>query len=104
MAKGAYTAYKALLELLGLRQLDVYRTQSRGSPSDTIRVLEPSSRKVFEVQLGTTRESLAYEEFLAKVREAAEKNGVKISDRLWSTAIAKARGLSQKASVSATPK
>ncbi len=100
MAKGAYTAYKALLELLGLRQLDVYRTHIKGSPSDIVRVVEPSSRKVFEVELGTTRESLSYEEFLARVREASEKHGVKISDRLWSTAVAKARGLSQKTSPS----
>ncbi len=96
MAKGTYTVYKALLELLGLRQLDVYRVHSRGSPSDVIRVVEPSSRKVFEVQLGTTRESLSYEEFLAKVKEAAEKQGVRVSDRLWSAALARARSLSQK--------
>ncbi len=93
MAKGAYTVYKALLELIGLRQVDVYRVHTKGSPSDVLRVLEPSTRKVFEVDLGTTRESLSYEEFLGKVREAAEKAGVKISDRLWSIAISKAKAL-----------
>jgi hypothetical protein len=99
VAKGAYTVYKALLELLGLRQLDVYR-KSRGSPSDVIRVLEPSSRKVINIDLGTTRESLTYEEFLAKVKEAAEKQGIRISDRSWSTAMAKIKSMKGRAKAS----
>ncbi|MGC9071100.1 MAG: hypothetical protein ACP5HK_00150 [Acidilobus sp.] len=96
MARGAYTVYKALVELLGLRQVDVYRVHTRGSPSDILRVLEPSSRRVFEVNLNTTRESLSYEEFLSRIREAAEKEGVRISDRLWTIAITKAKSLARK--------
>jgi len=99
VAKGAYTVYKALLELLGLRQLDVYR-KSRGSPSDVIRALEPSSRKVVEIDLGTTRESLTYEEFLAKVKDTTEKQGIRISDRSWSTAMAKVKSMKGRAKAS----
>jgi len=58
-----------------------------------IRALEPSSRKVVEIDLGTTRESLTYEEFLAKVKDATEKQGVRISDRSWSTAMAKVKAM-----------
>ncbi len=94
MSKGSqFTYYKALLELLGLRELDVYRYSRKGQVSDVIRVLEPSTRKVINLDLGTTRESLSYDEFLVKVRELAEKAGIKISDRLWSTATYKVKNL-----------
>lgn len=89
-----FTYYKALLELLGFRELDVYRYSRKGQVSDVIRVLEPTSRKIVNVDLGTARESLSYEEFLNRVKEGLEKSGIRVSDRAWSTALHKIKALS----------
>lgn len=104
VSKGAqFTYYKALLELLGLRELDVYRYSRKGQVSDVIRVLEPASHKVVNVDLGTARESLSYEEFLNRVKESLERNGIKISDRVWSSAIYKVKSLESKVQAKAQP-
>ncbi|MEN2999169.1 MAG: hypothetical protein ABDH61_01120 [Acidilobaceae archaeon] len=80
MVKGL-TKYKALVETLGLRQVDVYRVVEGGREKEVVRLYDPTGGKVIVVELGTVRESLGLEEYLNKVLEAAGKHGVRVSDK-----------------------
>ena len=84
MKGGKLTYYKAVVELLGLRQLDVYRQVKGGSVTDVLRLLDPATRKVYMVDLGAPRESLSLEEFAKRVRASLEKQGFRVSERVWS--------------------
>lgn len=83
MSKGRYTYYKAVVELLGLRQLDVYRLQRKGALVDVLRLLDPTTRKTYNVDLGAVRESLNLKEFASRVKESLEKQGYRVNERLW---------------------
>jgi polyphosphate kinase 2 (PPK2 family) len=83
-----YTKYKKLIELLNLRQLDVYRIEGKdGKIKEIIRLLDPTTRKVANVDLNTVRESLNYIEFLNKIKEGALKEGISINDRVWNSTL-----------------
>jgi len=83
-----YTKYKALIEMVNLRQLDVYRINKEdGKPSEIIRIMDPSTMKVINIDLNAYRESLSYSEFLRKIREGLEKNGIPINDMAWNNAM-----------------
>ncbi|MCS7107385.1 MAG: hypothetical protein NZ902_04710 [Acidilobaceae archaeon] len=80
MVKGL-NKYKALVETLGLRQVDVYRSREGGREKEVVRLYDPTSGKVIVVDLGTVRESLTLEEYLNRVLEASGKHGVRVSDK-----------------------
>lgn len=81
-----YTKYKRLIELLNLRQLDVYRVEGKdGKIKEIVRLLDPTTRKVANVDLNTVRESLSYIEFLNKIKEGVSKEGININDRVWNS-------------------
>lgn len=80
MAK-VFRKYKEVVEMLGLKHLDVYRKIEGGRPADTVRLYDPVSGKVIVVPLGAARESLTLEEYLNRALEAASQQGIKISDK-----------------------
>ncbi|MFP3144763.1 MAG: hypothetical protein RXQ93_07105 [Caldisphaera sp.] len=83
-----YTKYKRLIELLNLRQLDVYRVEGKdGKIKEIVRLLDPTTRKVANVDLNTVRESLSYIEFLNKIKEGVSKEGININDRVWNSTL-----------------
>ncbi|AFZ70447.1 hypothetical protein Calag_0702 [Caldisphaera lagunensis DSM 15908] len=83
-----YTKYKKLIELLNLRQLDVYRIVSKdGKIKEIARIMDPVTKKVVQVDLGTVRESLNYLEFLNKIKEGVTKEGININDRVWNSTL-----------------
>lgn len=77
--------YKEIVEALGLRHLDVYRTLEGGRPVDTLRLYDPATGKVIMASLGGIRESLSPEDYLNKLLEALSKEGIKISDKKLQT-------------------
>ena len=93
MKGGRLTYYKAVVELLGLRQLDVYRQAKGVGVTDVLRVLDPAGRKVFLVDLGAPRESLGLEEFAERLRGSLEKQGFKVNERVWSSLLYRLRNL-----------
>ncbi len=85
MAKGgALKKYKAVIESLGLRELDVYRYKKGSKQTDIIRVMELSTGKVLTIDLGTLRESLSYSEFFKKIIDELKKNKISLSERVIS--------------------
>lgn len=74
--------YKIFVTALGLEQLDVYRVVKDGKPVDILRILDPSTGKIVMIDLGVSRESLGEEEFLKKLLEELEKNGITVSERI----------------------
>jgi hypothetical protein len=85
MAKGgALRKYKAVIESLGLRQLDVYRIKEGSREVDKIRVKDMTTGKVLTINLGTVREALSYSEFLKRVLDELQKNGISPSERIIS--------------------
>ncbi len=83
-----YTKYKKLIELLNLRQLDIYRIVGKdGKIKEIVRIIDPATKKVVQVDLGTVRESLNYLEFLNKIKEGVAKEGISINDRVWNSTL-----------------
>ena len=83
MAKGgALRKYKAIVESLGLRQLDVYRVREGSKEVDVLRVMETTTGKVITINLGATRESLSYTEFFKRVVDELKKNGISVNERI----------------------
>ncbi|MDP8003407.1 MAG: hypothetical protein ACP5I6_08030 [Caldisphaera sp.] len=92
-----YTKYKTLVEMLNLRQLDVYRIKNNdGKTMEIIRVLDPVTRKVVNVNLNAVRESLNYVEFLNKIKEGLSAGGVNINERIWKNTIKQAEKIVNK--------
>ncbi len=83
MAKGgALRKYKAIVESLGLRQLDVYRRREGSKEVDILRIMDRSTGKVIAINLGVTRESLSYGEFYKKLIEGLKNNGINLNERI----------------------
>jgi len=66
MSRSKYTKYKAAIERLGFRQLDVYRMKNR----DVIRLQRIADGKVYVVELPKHRDELTVDEFIKLVKEA----------------------------------
>lgn len=76
------TLYKRIVEELGLRQLDVYRvSDGKGGLKDVIRILDPTTNKVFTIDLGRIREAVKPLEFLEALVKASSENGVTLPER-----------------------
>ncbi len=69
MARSAYTKYKAVIERMGFRQLDVYRYPDK----DVLRVQRLADGKVFVIELPKHREEMSLEEFERYVKSALGK-------------------------------
>ncbi len=69
MAKSAYTKYKAVIEKMGFRQLDVYRYPNR----EVLRIQRLSDGKVFVIELPKRRDEMSLEEFEKVVRASLSK-------------------------------
>ncbi len=82
VSRSLYHKYRRLVERLGLRQVDVYRQMRDGRITDVVRIADPSTNKVFLVDLGAPREALTFTEFLDKVLEGARAAQVPLPDRL----------------------
>lgn len=99
VSRAVYHKYKRLIEALGLRQLDVYRIRDNSTSKlkDIVRASDPSSGRVVVVDLGTVRESLSYQEFLAKVLDGIKKAGIPLPDRLVANVMNEAKRLDEQA-------
>ena len=82
VSRGLYHKYRRLVERLGLRQVDVYRQVRDGKTTDVVRIMDPSTSKVFLVDLNAPREALTFTEFLDRVLEGARSAQVPLPDRL----------------------
>ena len=84
MARGGlYTKYRRIIEMLNLRQLDVYRvTHDKAGAKDLLRIMDPSSGKIVIVDLETTREALTFGEFLERLVYKLKEQGITLDDRL----------------------
>ncbi|MEM2628634.1 MAG: hypothetical protein QXG74_01990 [Acidilobaceae archaeon] len=80
-----HTKYKTIVEMLGLKQLDVYRVREGSRDVDIVRLYDPATRKIIVINLGSVRESISLGDYLAKVLEASSKHGVRISDKKLQT-------------------
>jgi len=81
---GALRKYRAIIESLGFKELDVYRVKKGSKEVDIIRAMELSTGKIVTIDLGTLRESLDYTEFYKKVVDGLKKNGITLSERIIS--------------------
>jgi len=102
-----YARYKVLIHALGLKQVDVYRFNSKtrkgggegegGGARDVLRIADPLSNKVALIDLGTVREALSYSEFLERVIEGLRKAGIAVSERRIAAAREKAKAMDEAA-------
>ena len=87
MSRGVvYTKYRYIVEMLGYKQVDVYRVPrvedgKKVGFKDVIRIMEPMSGKVAVIDLEVTRESLSLLEFMEKIVEGAGKAGLPVFER-----------------------
>lgn len=81
MSRRVYTRYKAIVEYLGYKQLDVYRVAEDKKAVDIVRLMDPMSGKTAIINLGAPRESLSYREFLERIIEGVEKAGLPLNER-----------------------
>lgn len=87
MSRGVvYTKYRYIVEMLGYKQVDVYRVPriedgKKVGFKDVIRIMEPMSGKMAVIDLGVTRESLSLLEFMEKIVEGAGKAGLPVFER-----------------------
>ncbi len=104
MAKGgALRKYRAIIESLGFKELDVYRVKKGSKEVDIIRAMELSTGKIVTIDLGTLRESLDYTEFYKKVIDELKKNGITLSERIISRVGKAVEELSKRYSVVKEP-
>jgi len=84
MAKGrTLTLYKAAIEELGLRQLDVYRIVKKDENKmvDVIRIFDPATNKVVLVELPSIREALDPKDYIDILLDSLAKAGVSYPER-----------------------
>lgn len=80
-SRRVYSAYKRLVEDLGLKQLDVYRGARGGKVSDKVRIYDPSSGKVALIDMGGPRESFSPKEFVERLVQRLKESGITVSER-----------------------
>ena len=66
MARSRYTKYRAVVESLGLKQLDVYRFGRK----EVVRLLDMRSNKVYVVELPRPRNEIPLDEYESLIRKA----------------------------------
>ncbi len=97
---GLLKKYKMLIEMLGVKQVDVYRLEESESGGvrvkDVIRVFDPTTSKVITIDLGTVRESLSFGEFAERVLKTLKENGVRVSERVEHLVIDTAKKLDER--------
>ncbi len=87
MSRGVvYTKYRYIVEMLGYKQVDVYRVPrtedgKKVGFKDVVRIMEPMSGKIAVIDLGVTRESLSLLEFMEKIVDGAGKAGLPVFER-----------------------
>jgi len=82
MAKGRLlTLYKAAIEELGLRQLDVYRVEKDGKLVDILRIFDPGSIKVILVELPSIREAVAPKDYIDILLRALDEAKIQYPER-----------------------
>jgi len=81
MSRRVYTRYKAIVEYLGYKQLDVYRVMEGKKTVDIVRLMDPMSGKAAVINLGAPRESLSYWEFLERIINGAKSAGLPLNER-----------------------
>jgi len=82
MAKGRLlTLYKAAIEELGLRQLDVYRVEKDGKLVDIIRIFDPGTIKVILVELPGIREAVSPKDYIDILLKALDEAGIQYPER-----------------------
>ena len=81
------TLYKAAIEELGLRQLDVYRVKEVDKDAkqeklvDVIRIFDPASNKVVLVKLPAIREAVSPKEYIEILLKSLKDNGISYPER-----------------------
>ena len=66
MGRSKYTKYKAAIERLGFKQLDVYRMKDK----EIIRLQRIADGRVYVVELPKRRDELTVDEFIKLIKEA----------------------------------